>query len=40
MLSGTPNVWPGLNHSTRTVAPHITKLKKLIKLDMEEKMVE
>ena len=32
--------WPGLNHSTRTVAPHIAKLKKVVQLEMEDKLVE
>ena len=31
---------PGLNPSTRTVAPHITKLEKIVQLGMENKMVE
>ena len=31
--------WPGLNHSTKTVAPHIAKLKKVVQLKMRDKMV-
>ena len=32
--------WPGLSRSPRKAVPHIAKLEKLVKLEMEDKMVE